>query len=151
MTWRTWRWRSSATAPRPAELADLEAADAVVVIGEDLADSSAILELERRIWSRLRPTAEEERLKIARWNDSGIGRLKEVEPSALWVLHTHATKLDAARRRHAARRAGHARARRARAGAARRSGRSPRWRGLGEELGETVAAIGALLDRAKRP
>ncbi len=135
---------------RPAELADLEAADAVLVIGEDLADTSAILELDTRIWSRLRPTAEEERLSIARWNDSGIGRLKEVEPSALWVLHTHATKLDplAAGALHAA----PATLARVALALARRADPSlPEVKGLGEDLTDTVSAIGALLDRAKLP
>jgi NADH-quinone oxidoreductase subunit G len=81
--------------PSPsAELSDIQAADLVLVLGADLTNEAAILDLNVRTWLRLRPTSEEERLHITRWNDSAIGRLKEMQPSALWVAHTHATKLD---------------------------------------------------------
>jgi NADH-quinone oxidoreductase subunit G len=81
--------------PSPsAELAHLQAADLVLALGVDLTNEAAIWDLNVRTWLRLRPTSEEERLHITRWNDSALGRLKEMEPSALWVAHTHRTKLD---------------------------------------------------------
>ena len=82
--------------PSPsATLPHVQEADLVLVIGADLTNEAPILDLNVRTWLRLRPTSEEERLGIARWNDAALGRLKEMEPSALWVAHTHATKLDA--------------------------------------------------------
>ncbi len=82
--------------PSPsATLPHIQEADLVLVIGADLTNEAPILDLNVRTWLRLRPTSEEERLGIARWNDAALGRLKEMEPSALWVAHTHATKLDA--------------------------------------------------------
>ena len=74
--------------------ADLHAADTVFVFGEDLTNVAPMLDLTVRTWLRLRPTAEEERVHIRRWNDAAIGRAKRREPSALWTATTHATKLD---------------------------------------------------------
>ena len=52
------------------------------------------LDLTVRTWLRLRPTAQEERVHIRRWNDAAIGRAKRREPSALWIAAPHAGKLD---------------------------------------------------------
>ena len=79
---------------RLGSLADVHAADAVVILGEDLTNVAPMLDLTVRTWLRLRPTAEEERVHIRRWNDAAIGRAKRREPSALWTATTHATKLD---------------------------------------------------------
>ena len=75
-------------------LRDIEAADLVVVLGEDLTNAAPMLDLSVRRWARLRPTEAEERLGIARWNDAGVGMVKKEEPKALWLATTHATKLD---------------------------------------------------------
>jgi len=79
--------------PTPS-LRDIEAADLVIVLGEDLTNTAPMLDLSVRRWARLRPTADEERLGIARWNDAGIGMVKKEEPSALWIAATQAGKLD---------------------------------------------------------
>jgi NADH-quinone oxidoreductase subunit G len=79
--------------PTPS-LRDIEAADLVIVLGEDLTNTAPMLDLSVRRWARLRPTADEERLDIARWNDAGIGMVKKEEPSALWIAATQAGKLD---------------------------------------------------------
>jgi NADH-quinone oxidoreductase subunit G len=76
-------------------LRDIEAADLVIVLGEDLTNTAPMLDFAVRRWARLRPTADEERLGIARWNDAGIGMVKKEEPKALWIAATHAGKLDA--------------------------------------------------------
>ncbi len=75
-------------------LRDIEAADLVLVLGEDLTNTAPMLDFSVRRWARLRPTADEERLGIARWNDAGVGMVKKEEPSALWIAATHAGKLD---------------------------------------------------------
>jgi NADH-quinone oxidoreductase subunit G len=77
-----------------SSLRDVHDAGAVVVLGEDLTDTAPMLDLTLRTWLRLRPTAEEERVHIRRWNDAAVGRAKRREPSVLWVATTHATKLD---------------------------------------------------------
>ncbi len=75
-------------------LADVQEADAVFVLGEDLTNTAPMLDLTVRTWLRLRPTAQEERVHIRRWNDAAIGRAKRREPSALWIAAPHAGKLD---------------------------------------------------------
>ena len=75
-------------------LRDIEAADLVVVLGEDLTNTAPMLDFSVRRWARLRPTDAEDRLGIARWNDAGVGMVKKEEPKALWLATTHATKLD---------------------------------------------------------
>ena len=75
-------------------LRDIEAADLVIVLGEDLTNTAPMLDFSVRRWARLRPTGDEERLGIARWNDAGVGMVKKEEPKALWIAATHAGKLD---------------------------------------------------------
>ena len=64
------------------------------MLGEDLTNTAPMLDFSVRRWARLRPTAAEERLGIARWNDAGVGAVKKEERSALWIAATHAGKLD---------------------------------------------------------
>ena len=75
-------------------LPELEEADACVLLGEDLTNTAPMLAFALRRWLRLRPTVEEERLHITRWNDAGVGMVKAHEPSVLWSATTQATKLD---------------------------------------------------------
>ena len=83
------------TGPSPTPtLRDVDGADLVLVLGEDLTNTAPMLALSLRRWDRVRPTAAEERLGIARWNDAGLGMVKKEEPSALWLADTHAGKLD---------------------------------------------------------
>jgi NADH-quinone oxidoreductase subunit G len=78
----------------PGALADVQEADAVLILGEDLTDTAPMADLTVRTWLRLRPTAQEERVHIRRWNDAAVGRAKRREPSALWIAAPHAGKLD---------------------------------------------------------
>ncbi|HZL64473.1 MAG TPA: NADH-quinone oxidoreductase subunit NuoG [Thermoleophilia bacterium] len=78
----------------PGALADVQDADAVFILGEDLTNTAPMLDLTVRTWLRLRPTAQEERVHIRRWNDAAIGRAKRREPSALWIAAPQAGKLD---------------------------------------------------------
>ena len=79
---------------RLGALADVQHADAVFILGEDVTNTAPMLDLTVRTWLRLRPTAEEERVDISRWNDAAIGRAKRREPSPLWIAAPQATKLD---------------------------------------------------------
>jgi NADH-quinone oxidoreductase subunit G len=79
---------------RTPALPDLEAADACLILGEDLTNTAPMLAFALRRWLRLRPTTEEARLHITRWNDAGVGMVKAHEPSVMWSATTHATKLD---------------------------------------------------------
>jgi NADH-quinone oxidoreductase subunit G len=79
---------------RLGALADIQGADAVFILGEDVTNTAPLLDLTVRTWLRLRPTAAEERVHIRRWNDAAIGRAKRREPSPLWIAASHATKLD---------------------------------------------------------
>jgi NADH-quinone oxidoreductase subunit G len=79
---------------RLGALADVQAADAAFVFGEDVTNVAPMLDLTLRTWLRLRPTPAEERVHITRWNDAAIGRFKRREPSSLWIAATHAAKLD---------------------------------------------------------
>jgi len=80
---------------RSPSLRDLELADAMLILGEDITNTAPMLALSLRHWLRRRPTAEEIRLGIPVWNDAAIGEIVHEEPSPLYVATTHATKLDA--------------------------------------------------------
>ena len=79
---------------RLGALADVQHADAVFILGEDVTNTAPMLDLTVRTWLRLRPTAAEERVHIRRWNDAAIGRAKRRAPRPLWIAAPHATKLD---------------------------------------------------------
>jgi NADH dehydrogenase/NADH:ubiquinone oxidoreductase subunit G len=83
-----------AGSPRLGALADVQHADAVFILGEDVTNTAPLLDLTVRTWLRLRPTAEEKRVHISRWNDAAIGRAKRREPRPLWIATPDATKLD---------------------------------------------------------
>jgi NADH-quinone oxidoreductase subunit G len=80
---------------RSPSLRDLEMADAMLILGEDITNTAPMLALSLRHWLRRRQTAEEIRLGIPYWNDAAIGEIVHEEPSPLYVATTHATKLDA--------------------------------------------------------
>jgi NADH-quinone oxidoreductase subunit G len=79
---------------RLGAMADVQAADTVIVLGEDLTNAAPMLDLTVRTWLRLRPTADEHRVHIRSWNDAAVGRAKRRQPSALWLATPYATKLD---------------------------------------------------------
>jgi NADH-quinone oxidoreductase subunit G len=79
---------------RSPSLRDLEMADAMLILGEDITNTAPMLALSLRHWLRRRQTAEEIRLGIPYWNDAAIGEIVHEEPSPLYVATTHATKLD---------------------------------------------------------
>ncbi len=79
---------------RLGALGDVQGADVVLVLGEDLTNTAPLADLMVRTWNRLRPTAQEQRTHIRSWNDAAVGRAKRHEPSKLWLATPYATKLD---------------------------------------------------------
>jgi len=79
---------------RLGALGDLQGADVVLVLGEDLTNTAPLAALTLRTWDRLRPTAQEARTHIRSWNDAAVGRAKRREPKKLWLATPYATKLD---------------------------------------------------------
>ena len=134
------RTRACGSSPR-----ELERADAVLVLGEDLTNTAPMLDLAVRTWLRLRPTPEEERNHGSpRWNDAGVARIQRREPSALCIAHTPPTKLDASPCRPTAPRPPTSRASASRwrtAGRARAGGPRPAARRVARWRGEIAAAF----------
>ena len=79
---------------RSCSTRDLEQADAMLVLGEDVTNTAPMLDYSLRQWIRRRPTPEQIALKIPAWNDAAVGELVHEEPSALHVLNVRETKLD---------------------------------------------------------
>jgi NADH-quinone oxidoreductase subunit G len=79
---------------RSCSTRDLERADAMLVIGEDVTNTAPMLGYSLRQWLRRRPTPEQIALEIPEWNDAAVGEIVHEEPSALHVLNMHETKLD---------------------------------------------------------
>jgi NADH-quinone oxidoreductase subunit G len=73
---------------------ELERADLVVIVGEDLTNVVPMLAFTLRRWLRVRPTAEEAALHILPWNDAGVGDVKRYMSSALWSATTAPSRLD---------------------------------------------------------
>lgn len=79
---------------RSPSLRDMESADAMLVLGEDLTNTAPMAALSIRLWMRHRPTPGQERLKIPLWNAGALGEIRERH--SLYIATTQATKLDEA-------------------------------------------------------
>ena len=79
---------------RSCSTRDLEQADAMLVLGEDVTNTAPMLDYSLRQWIRRRPTPEQIALKIPSWNDAAVGELVHESPSALHILSVSETKLD---------------------------------------------------------
>jgi NADH-quinone oxidoreductase subunit G len=79
---------------RSCSARDLEQADAMLVLGEDVTNTAPMLDYSLRQWIRRRPTPEQIALKIPSWNDAAVGELVHESPTALHVLSVTETKLD---------------------------------------------------------
>ncbi len=135
---------------RSPSLRDLEQADAMLILGEDITNTAPMLDLSLRQWLRRRQTPEEIRLGIPVWNDAAIGEIVHEEPSPLYVATTHATKLDAVAAA-AVRAAPDQLAQLGFAVAHALSAMVPPAAGLSAELHPLAGEIADKLKRAKRP
>jgi NADH-quinone oxidoreductase subunit G len=84
---------------RAASLRDAEAADAVLVLGEDVPDTAPRLALSLRQAVRQRSFEIADKLKIPRWQDASVreaARQQQSERSPLFIASLDATRLDSA-------------------------------------------------------
>jgi NADH-quinone oxidoreductase subunit G len=79
---------------RSCSTRDLEEADAMLILGEDVTNTAPMLDYSLRQWIRRRPTPEQIALKIPSWNDAAVGELIRESPTALHILSVRETKLD---------------------------------------------------------
>lgn len=75
-------------------LREVEQADAVLVLGEDVANTAPRLALALRQAVRNRAFEHADRLKIARWQDAAVREAAQGEKSPLFIIAPSATRLD---------------------------------------------------------
>jgi NADH-quinone oxidoreductase subunit G len=78
----------------PASLRDVESADAVLVLGEDLTHTAPMLALAVRQAARQASFALAEHLKIPRWDDAAVRHAAQDAKSPIFLTTLHATALD---------------------------------------------------------
>ena len=83
---------------RSASLYDVERADAVLVLGEDLTNTAPMMALAVRQASRTEPARKAVRAQIPLWNDHGVREFIQDEVGPVYILTPVATKLDGAAR-----------------------------------------------------
>ncbi|HLP16994.1 MAG TPA: NADH-quinone oxidoreductase subunit NuoG [Bacteroidota bacterium] len=84
--------RSSAV--RKASIRDIEDADAVVVLGEDLTNTAPRMALAVRQASRARVLAQASKLGIPHWNDAAVRALEQDHKGPICIATVSHTKLD---------------------------------------------------------
>lgn len=77
-----------------ASLKDVEASDAVLILGEDLTNTAARMALAVRQSVRHRSFEKAAEQKIPLWHDAAVRKLAMDERSPLYILSPHATRLD---------------------------------------------------------
>ena len=79
---RIWPRRSLDEGPsRSCSARDLEQADAMLILGEDVTNTAPMLDYSLRQWLRRRPTPEQIALKIPDWNDAAVGEFVHEAPT----------------------------------------------------------------------
>ncbi len=79
---------------RSLSLNEIERADAVVVLGEDLTNTAPMVALAVRQAVRNKPMQAADKLKIPHWNDHAVRGLLQDETGPLYIASIAATKLD---------------------------------------------------------
>lgn len=77
-----------------ASLKEVENADAVLVLGEDVTNTAPMLALAIRQSVQKQPRTLAEKLKIPLWDDAAVRELLQDQKGPLFITGTHATKLD---------------------------------------------------------
>lgn len=135
---------------RPPSLAEMEGADAVLVLGEDVTNTAPVEALMLRQAARRRPVERAVARKIPEWDDSAIRTAIQDGKGPLYVAAPYATKLD-----EAAKEVYHAPpddiAMLGFAVAAELDRSAPRPDGLGDDLSRLAKAIAGDLKGAERP
>jgi len=79
---------------RLPSLNDVRRADAVLVLGEDVADTAPLLALALRQLIHRKAARVAQRVKLPRWNDAGIREVVQNEKEMLFIATPHSTRLD---------------------------------------------------------
>ncbi len=79
---------------RSPSLHDIELADAVLVLGEDVTNVAPMLALALRQSVRHQPMKIAERLRIPEWDDAAVREAVQQEKGPLFIATTDSTKLD---------------------------------------------------------
>jgi NADH-quinone oxidoreductase subunit G len=77
-----------------ASLQDIENADAVLILGEDVTQTAPIMGLRIRQAVRQASLAHADRMRIPRWLDHAVRELAQEEKSPLFIASPYATRLD---------------------------------------------------------
>ncbi|HTJ53568.1 MAG TPA: NADH-quinone oxidoreductase subunit NuoG [Cyclobacteriaceae bacterium] len=79
---------------RTPSLKEVEAADAVFILGEDLTNTAPMLALAVRQSVRQVPMRETQKINIPEWNDAATRELIQDHKGPLYIASVHTTKLD---------------------------------------------------------
>jgi NADH-quinone oxidoreductase subunit G len=79
---------------RSPSLRDVSGADAVLVLGEDVANTAPLLALTLRQLVHRKAAKVAERVKLPRWNDAGIREVVQNEKEMLFIATPYRTRLD---------------------------------------------------------
>jgi NADH-quinone oxidoreductase subunit G len=79
---------------RSPSLKDVSHADAVLVLGEDVANTAPVLALTLRQLIHRKAAKVADRVKLPRWNDAGFREVAQDEKELLFVATSHGTRLD---------------------------------------------------------
>jgi NADH-quinone oxidoreductase subunit G len=79
---------------RTPSLHDVEQADAVLILGEDVTQVAPVLALAVRQAVRQQPMQMAEALGIARWNDAAVREVEQQQKGPLFIATPACTKLD---------------------------------------------------------
>ena len=79
---------------RTPSLKEVESADAVLILGEDLTNTAPMLALAVRQSTRQQPLHDQTRVNIPIWNDAAIRELMQDQTGPLFIASVHTTKLD---------------------------------------------------------
>ena len=79
---------------RSPSLSDVQLADAVLVLGEDLTNVAPMLALALRQSVRRQPMTIAEQLRIPEWDDAAVREAVQQERGPLFIATTDSTKLD---------------------------------------------------------
>ncbi len=79
---------------RVASIKDIEASDAVLILGEDLTNTAARLALAVRQSAKNLGKEMAEKMNFPAWHDAAIRQLTMDRKSPIYILSSHATRLD---------------------------------------------------------
>jgi NADH-quinone oxidoreductase subunit G len=79
---------------RTPSLHDVEEADAVLILGEDLTNTAPMLDLAVRQSVRNKPKELTERMRIPAWDDNAVRNATQAETGPLYIASNSGTKLD---------------------------------------------------------